>query len=306
MAPSVRKTRVDACPDLETLAGYLDGRLTERERADIAAHVAGCETCYFVFTEAAQTRASERARAETDASASPEPVRAATVKGWMTPKVIWSSAAGLAAAAALFVAIGTGFLPSERGDSTELRALVAAVGTDRTIEGRLTGGFAYGPLRSATRGADPLTPSLSPDVRIAAAQLEKATANDPPAEGLRERGIAALVVGDVDQAVSAFENAAVKYPADARIQNDFAVALLVRSRGNAQSDDMRKALAAANRAMNANRTLPEALFNRAYALQRLGLLQEARDAWRAFLVIDDQSGWADEARRNLRELEERR
>jgi anti-sigma factor RsiW len=73
MAPSVRKSSVDACPDLETLAGYLDGRLTERERADIAAHVAGCETCYFVFTEAAQTRASDRARAELDANVVPAP-----------------------------------------------------------------------------------------------------------------------------------------------------------------------------------------------------------------------------------------
>jgi len=302
MAPSVRKSSVDACPDLETLAGYLDGRLTERERADIAAHVAGCETCYFVFTEAAQTRASDRARAETDASASPEPVSAATPKWWMTPKAMWSSAAGLAAAAALVVAIGTAFLPSARGDSAELRALVAAGGTDRTIEGRLTGGFAYGPLRSATRGADPMTPSLSPDVRIAAAQLEKAAADDRTAEGLRERGIAALMSGEWDRGVAALEEAASGRSTDARVQTDLSAAYLARATRTSRDEDLSKALAAANRAVNANRMLPEALFNRAFALERLSMPIEARDAWRAYLTIDDRSGWADEARSHLRTL----
>ena len=292
---------MDACPDLETLAGYLDGRLTERERANIAAHVAGCETCYFVFTEAAQTRASDRARAETDASASPE-LMPATAKWWLTPKVMWSSAAGLAAAAALVVAIGTGFLPSARGDSAELRALVAAVGTDRAIEGRLTGGFAYGPLRSATRGADPLTPLPSPDVRIAAAELEKANADGRSAEALRERGIAALVIGEWDRGVAALEEAASGRPTDARVQTDLSAAYLARATRTSRDEDLSRALAAANQAVNANRMLPEALFNRAFALERLSMPIEASDAWRAYLTIDDRSGWADEARSHLRTL----
>ena len=46
----------------------------------------------------------------------------------------------------------------------------------------------------------------------------------------------------------------------------------------------------------------EAWFNRAYALERLGLADEAREAWQAYLTIDDRSGWADEARTHLRAL----
>src|SRR6188474_614461 len=111
MAPSVRKSSVDACPDLETLAGYLDGRLTERERADIAAHVAGCETCYFVFTEAAQTRASDRARAELDANVVPAPTPLPAPPWWTTPRISWSVAAGLAVAATVVIAVGTGLVP---------------------------------------------------------------------------------------------------------------------------------------------------------------------------------------------------
>ena len=58
------------------------------------------------------------------------------------------------------------------GANAELRALVAAVGTDRPIEGRLAGGFAYGPLHSPTRAGEPSTLSVLPDVRIAAARVE--------------------------------------------------------------------------------------------------------------------------------------
>ncbi len=48
--------------------------------------------------------------------------------------------------------------------------------------------------------------------------------------------------------------------------------------------------------------MPEALFNRALALQMVGKTGDARIAWQAYLTIDDRSGWADEARARLRIL----
>ena len=48
--------------------------------------------------------------------------------------------------------------------------------------------------------------------------------------------------------------------------------------------------------------MPEALFNRALALQMSGMTDDARTAWQAYLTIDDRSGWADEARARLRIL----
>jgi len=48
--------------------------------------------------------------------------------------------------------------------------------------------------------------------------------------------------------------------------------------------------------------MPEAMFNRALALQTIGQVDDARTAWQAFLTIDDRSGWADEARTRLRIL----
>src|SRR5215471_20829678 len=101
MAPSAMKTHVDSCPDLETLAAYIDGQLTKEARADVTQHLTGCETCYFVFTESAHMRPT-MAIAE-PAVEQPTSAKAA-VTWWRSSKVIWSSAAGLAAAAVIVVA----------------------------------------------------------------------------------------------------------------------------------------------------------------------------------------------------------
>src|SRR3954462_7435120 len=128
MATSAMKNGVDACPDLETLAAYLEGRLTEQERLHIAEHLASCETCYFVFTEAAQTKASPHAIQHEEA----QPTVLPKPRWWKTPAFVWSSAAGLAAAAAIVVALEGGLIRSWSNESPELRALVTAVGAERT------------------------------------------------------------------------------------------------------------------------------------------------------------------------------
>jgi tetratricopeptide (TPR) repeat protein len=291
VAAEVAWNGVSECPPLETIAAFVDGRLSGVERDRIAAHVASCETCYFVFTESAQT---EPFVSRTDTpSAAPG--------WWQRPVATWSAAAaGLAAAAALAIAV-TGTLSRE--EVPQLTALVAAVGTDRTIEPRLTGGFAHGPLRGTLRSGDPTTSSVSPDVRIAAAGIEKQTASAETPRALQARGIALLVTGNVDDGIRALERASALAPNDARVLSDLSAAYLARSRRDSASasDDASRALAAANRALNADRSLIEPWFNRALALERLGSTMDAQDAWRAYLTIDDRSGWADEARLHLRD-----
>src|SRR5262249_29513308 len=56
----------------------------------------------------------------------------------------------------------------------------------------------------------------------------------------------------------------------------------------------------ADRAVKRDRRLAEAWFNRAYALERLSLVDQARQAWQDYLKIDNQSGWATEAREHIR------
>lgn len=297
MAPSPVKSHVDACPDLETLAAYLDGQLTDPERARIAAHIADCETCYFVFTETAQVVPAKPQPVAHDAAPATDPV-----KWWKTRKLLWPIAAGLAIAASLIITVGIPLRPGGDEESAQMRALVAAVGTDRTIEARLSGGFAYGPLRVARGPQNGLAAAVSPDVRIAAAELEKATAAVTTADGLRARAVSEIVVGDFDRAVAALEEAAANRPSDPRIQSDLAAAYLARAARTPRPDDLSNALAASNRAINVKRPSPEALFNRAVALERLSMIDEARDAWQTYLAVDDRSGWADEARSHLRSL----
>jgi tetratricopeptide (TPR) repeat protein len=289
--------RVDRCPDLETIAAYLDRRLPERERGRIAEHIASCETCYFAFTEAAQIRVNEPAAGKTAEAVEGGDGRA----WWSAPRVLWTAGRALAAAASVALMIGTGWLTLwPAGGASELQGLVAAVGTDRSIEPRLTGGFAYGPVRGPVRAGEPSMATASPDVRIAAARIEQDVARHRTPQSLRSLGLAYLVMGDVNRAVPALEEAADQPAPDAQVLSDLSAAYLTRAVRNGQPQDFVTGLAMADRAVKADPRLGEAWFNRAYALERLSMADEARQAWQDYLKIDDRSGWAEEARSRLK------
>ena len=206
----------------------------------------------------------------------------------------WKYAAGLAAAATIVLAVNLFGPFGSNGDERALTQLVAAVGTERTFDSRLTGGFAYAPVRGAVRGSTD-TLKLSPDVRIAIAEIEKQYAAKPVA------ATAALVAGDANRAIDILEANAQLRPTDPKILSDLSAAYLARAARSSSTDDASRALAAANRALEVDRLMPEALFNRALALEMAGMA-DARIAWQAYLTIDDRSGWADEARTRLRIL----
>ncbi|MBY0492570.1 MAG: hypothetical protein K2Y23_00015 [Cyanobacteria bacterium] len=268
------------CPSLETIGAFVEDRLKDRERETIAEHLATCETCYFVFTEAASTIVT----------AAPQ----TNVVTFRPRRKTWQIAGGLAAAAVIVLAVNV-FRPfGANGDERALTALVTAVGTTRAFEPRLTGGFAYAPVRGPVRGANDA--NLAPDVRIAIAEIEKQYAAKPVA------ATAALISGDPNHAIDILEAHSQLRPTDSKILSDLAAAYLARSAASGSTDDASKALAAANRALEVDRLMPEALFNRALALQASGQNNDARIAWQAYLAVDDGSGWADEARAHLRIL----
>ena len=103
--------------------------------------------------------------------------------------------------------------------------------------------------------------------------------------------------------MSSLEEATAHSPSNARILNDLGAAYLVRGERATQTERSLQGACLRSIAPSAlDRSLTEAWFNRAYALERLSLTGEARDAWQAYLTIDDRSGWADEARVHLRAL----
>jgi hypothetical protein len=277
------------CPSLETIGAFVDGRFKDRERAVIADHLASCETCYFVFSEAARTRVT--------ATASNVRLRhgyGGQVRTFV-PRVSGRWVAGLAAAAMIVLAVNVWGPFGPAADQRALDELVTAVGTARTFEARVTGGFAYAPVRGPVRGPNDAS-NLSPDVRIAIAEIEKQFAARPIA------ATAALIGGDTTRAISILEASVEAEPTNPKLLSDLSAAYLVLAQRNNTEADAARALALANRALENERLLPEALFNRALALQVLGQTGEARAAWTAYLTIDDRSGWADEARARLRIL----
>jgi tetratricopeptide (TPR) repeat protein len=188
---------------------------------------------------------------------------------------------------------------------SELTELVAAVGTERTIEPRLTGGFAYGPLvehsvtRSGERGGD----RLSPDLRIAALTLEKRLQGHREPSKLAAYAAGQLVTGQTDRAVSAFEEAARRVPKNARVQSDLSAAYLMRFKQNHELEDINRALTAATQAADLDPSLAEARFNLALILEALSRRDEAREAWETYLEADSTSPWAEEAQTHIRVLE---
>lgn len=283
-------------PDAERLAEYADGVLEVEARADIERHLADCAECRAIVAE---TMAFLQANPATSASAlSPR------VIPFRSRRRVTGVVAGLAAAAALVLAVRVvqpewaNGLFGARGDRPDLQELIAALAKEptRPVAGRLTGGFKYSPPPSPTRG--PGDRELSPDVRIAAAKIEKLAREKDTPDGQAAMGVAYLAQGNWDRAIEALRNASEQGADSPHVLCDLAAAYLARN----TPADTAKALDAAQRA-SADASAPaECWFNLALAWERFARPVEARSAWERYLALDNGSPWADEARQHLSKL----
>lgn len=279
-------------PDPETLAAYADEALDDRATAEVERHIAECEECYELVTEVLRATAVEE-----PVAASAPAVPAAEVVPFVRRRIVVSIMAALVGAATMFLAVWTYRSDSRSGE--RMAPLVAAVRGTRYFEGRLSNGFEYAELPLATRGAEPPTSNLA--LLAAAGELQKLARADTSPATLHAWGVAQLLLGQRDEAISTLEQAAASAAPDARLQNDLAVAFISRASTN-RASDWPKALEAAERASSLDRNLLEALFNRAFVLEQLGLREAARTAWQQYLERDSSGSWADYGRRRLAAL----
>lgn len=281
----------------EAMAAFVDGDASAYERARVEAHLVGCDDCYAVFIE------TVRALAEMPIVSVMSPGLRAVP--FVRRHGVVAAVGALAAAAALLVVarVQPTMVPPSiqrwvgRGaPSSDLQELVAAVGENRPIEGRLTGGFRYGPLRSPTRGGE-----KDEDWRVlaVAAKIREQAERDETPANAHALGVAQIVLGKLDDAVPNLEEAAADEPGNARFQSDLAAAYLARAKNFDCPDDYPKALAVAERAVRADPQLLEARFNRALALDALHLGDQAREAWEEYLKADPSGPWAEEARKRI-------
>jgi putative zinc finger protein len=293
-------------PPLELLAEYAEGVLTASERLTLDRHLSACPQCRTIVADSVDFLVSEGRITEEHG-------------GFWTWRKVTGAVAGLAAAAALVLAVRGNPEWLGRSSRPDLDELVMAFAIEpaRVAEGRLSGGFRYAPPPPLSRGGELTVPApsteppgkgglgtivrgskgtidLSPEVKIAAARLEAASADRRDTASLWGLGVARLALRNFDGAVDALSVAAAAEPSVAELQSDLATAYLARGRNGGGDADMRIALAASDRALALKPDLAEARFNRALALEALRM-PEAKAAWQSLATAEPDSGWAKEA-----------
>lgn len=143
--------------------------------------------------------------------------------------------------------------------------------------------------------------------------LQYAVTDTPDAASYHAFGDQFLAAGQFDDALAQFDKASKLDPNNAKLHNDIGVALFEKSRAARADDESGKDLIDAgnslehfDKALELDGALLDALFNRALALESLQSFEQAREAWTKYLEKDSTSGWAEEARRHLGRLNERR
>jgi CHAT domain-containing protein/tetratricopeptide (TPR) repeat protein len=269
------------CPTPETLAAFAEGRLKGAGAAAVVEHLDTCDEC---------TR---------DVALAMQAVEEETVvvhpRRWMP----WLAA--IAAGIAIVLLIPAFRNAFHRSPVDRLVALAPATG--RVVEPRLTGGFRWSPYHGSERAAagnatiDPARLKLGG----AAGELVERAQHDPGAEAQHDAGVALVLMQSPDEAVARLEAAARSAPS-ARTWSDLAAARYAAAADLGRAALYPQGLAAADAALRLDPDLPEALFNRALIVERMGLAGEAREAWARYLAADPSSKWADEARTHLAEL----
>jgi CHAT domain-containing protein/Flp pilus assembly protein TadD len=132
-----------------------------------------------------------------------------------------------------------------------------------------------------------------------------------PAAAHHAMGRLYLARKNFEDAIAEFEAALKTETNNARLHSDLGATLMEKSELEASGKSGRdprtidRCLEHLNRAIELDGSLLEPLFNRALLRQSLGQLFQAKEDWNNYLKKDSASPWADEARRNLKLIEER-
>src|SRR5687767_1276097 len=286
-------THTHGCPGPEVLAAYVDHGLSLAERARVEGHLASCPQCTALLAGVLRTAAEI-------AGVLPQAVETAE----SSPLVTWRAVAGACAAAAAVIAVlaAPSLLRPWLERDAGLVSLASSVGEQRSVLGRLTGGFPHAPLRVSSAGGQDGQAAETDRVLLTAGRIRESVGELVTPSGLHALGISQLLAGRHDDAVQSLLAASREQPANAQYLSDVAAVQLERARLGLRPDDLPRALAAADRARRLDPSLNEAWFNRALAMSALSLTDQARSAWTEYLKRDSVSPWATEARARLEEL----
>lgn len=217
-----------------------------------------------------------------------------------------------AAALILFCAAGAAIwrLAIYESDTDKgLAQLQTAFRGQRPTESRSTAQTDYAPF-TVTRGN--AAPAAAEKARSRAERyLLDATENSVDARAHHALGLLYFNEKKFDEALREFEIALKITPDDAKLQSDLGALYLEKAEiaetlenGEEFFKNADSALRHLNRALEIDPNQVEALFNKALLLQKMGITNQAVEAWEKYLEKDSSSPWADEARRNLEILKQ--
>lgn len=283
-------------PADETLAAFIDGRLSGDAHESVVEHVATCDECHAVWQSGAEFRESEIPE--------PENVVRGPFPGWVPMAAMAAAVAGMFAA---------GPIKAVFAHPAEIRQMikVSQEFERRSFEPRLSIPFPFKPPKDRYRGGqdqdDPLQSLRMKDLALKMLERGGGDAQDV--------ATAHFFLANWDDAVSVLEteltketgaptvNEAINASRNTKLLNDLVAAYWLRADHGGKQSDLDSALLASNRAWQLEKTPPIA-FNRALVIQRRNPLgPEAIAAWKTYLSLDSTSGWADDARRELDTLQ---
>lgn len=273
-------------PSLEVLATLAEGRLGHDEKMKVTKHLAHCEECYALFASTAKFVEETREESEEQVVPFEERRRRMLVT--------------LAAAAAIMIVSLLALVVLRNVTRDPLSPVVETANAlpYRLTEGRLSGDFAYRPLQPVTRGTGAQDPKR---LRLQGAAGEVLDAETDA----KSQAVAQLLIGNARGAVELLERRLPQTPNDPALQNDLSVAYLALAAETNDRSSALKALTASDKALKLDPGSVTARFNRAVALEDLGLHPEAAKAWSQYLEVDSTSEWATEARSRLQRLQVR-
>jgi CHAT domain-containing protein len=276
----------DRCLTPEQIAAFVAGSLKGEELTTVTNHLRDCEDCRAMLAAAASI--------DREAEAPAQPLRRSARRRsrW------WIAAAAAVVMGIAYVAI---WPIASRTRNDAIQQLAEAAPRDgRYLEPRLSGGFPWAPMRIVRRDeSEPLEPPQMKLIGAAGEVLER-TANDPSPEARHATALAHLIAGRPTEAASVLQK--LSSSDDPHVWSDLAAARYAAGVRFNQPAEFAEALAAADKALRLAPELPEALFNRALTIERLGMSERARAAWKQYLAIDGKSSWAREARTHLERL----
>jgi CHAT domain-containing protein len=201
------------------------------------------------------------------------------------------------------IAVGGALLLRARVPRHDLlnELIQASAAEPRSVEARLSGGFPWAPLQRMHAHARRDIAKTGVRLRGAASEVIGATATDRSLAARKAAASAYLLAGDARRAILTLTEVAAEAN-DTAVWSDLAAAHYAVALDESSPEQLELSLASADQALRLDPRSAEGLFNRALVLQRLGLRDLARTSWERYLAVDPASGWANEARANLRLL----